>query len=98
LGKQLTKVLDALKQAGFSLDYDDSKISQLVDAQNELDDCCRDTSDLEKMVYDMNDLDIFTRKTAVNLAKTLRMSETEFDKEHEKRKKFRELLLSLTKK
>jgi DNA-binding transcriptional ArsR family regulator len=96
--EQLTKVLDALKQAGFSLDYDDSKISQLVDAQNELDDCCRDTSDLEKMVYDMNDLDIFTRKTAVNLAKTLRMSETEFDKEHEKRKKFRELLLSLTKK
>ena len=96
--EQLTKVLDALKQAGFSLDYDDNKISQLVDAQNELDDCCQDTSDLEKMIYDMNDLDIFTRKTAVNLAKTLKMSETEFDKEHEKRKKLRELLLSLTKK
>jgi DNA-binding transcriptional ArsR family regulator len=96
--EQLTKVLDALKQAGFNLDYDDDKISQLVDAQNELEDCCQDTSELEKMIYDMNDLDIFTRKTAVSLAKTLKMSEDEFSREDEKRKKFRELLISLTKK
>jgi DNA-binding transcriptional ArsR family regulator len=96
--EQLTKVLDALKQAGFNLDYDGDKISQLVDVQSELDDCCQDTSELEKMIYDMNDLDIFTRKTAVSLAKTLKMSEDEFRKEHEKRKKFRELLISLTKK
>jgi DNA-binding transcriptional ArsR family regulator len=96
--EQLTKVLDALKQAGFNLDYDNNKISQLVDAQSELEDCCQDTIRLEKMIYDMNDLDIFTRKTAVNLAKNLRMSEEEFNKEHEKRKKFRKLLISLAKK
>lgn len=96
--EQLTKVLDALKQAGFDLDYDDDKISQLVDVQKELEACCQDTSELEKRIYDMNDLDLFTRKTAVSLAKTLKMSKEEFNKEHEKRKKFRELLISLTKK
>lgn len=96
--EQLTKVLDALKQAGFDLDYDDDKISQLVDMQKELEACCQDTSELEKRIYDMNDLDLFTRKTAVSLAKTLKMSKEEFNKEHEKRKKFRELLISLTKK
>jgi DNA-binding transcriptional ArsR family regulator len=96
--EQLTKILDALKQAGFDLEYDSDKISQLVDAQSELEDCCQDTSKLEKMIYDMNDLDIFTRKNAVSLAKNLKMSEEEFQKEHEKRKKFRKLLISLAKK
>lgn len=96
--EQLTKILDALKQAGFDLEYDSDKISQLVDAQSELEDCCQDTSKLEKMIYDMNDLDIFTRKNAVSLAKSLKMSEEEFEKEHEKRKKLRKLLISLAKK
>ncbi len=96
--EQITTVLSALKKTGFKLKYDEGEISQLVDAQCELEECGKDTSKLENAIYEMNDLDLLTKKVAVNFAKNLSMSEEEFNKEHEKRKKFRELLISLKKK
>jgi len=95
--EQMTKTLNALKKAGFDLEYDENKIAQLVDAQIELEECGQDISKLEKTIYEMNDLDLLTKKTVVGVAKSLIMSKEEFDKEHEKRKRFRELLFSLTK-
>lgn len=95
LKEQMTTALKALKKAGFNLKYDTKKISQLVDAQSELEQGGKDMSKIESKIYEMNDLDLLTRKTVVSLAKNLMMSEEEFNKEHEKRKKFRELLISL---
>jgi DNA-binding transcriptional ArsR family regulator len=96
--EQITNVLDALKKAGFNLEYDKNRITELVDAQSELEECGKDTSKLEKLIYEMNGLDLLTKKTVVSFAKNLTMSKEELDKEHEKRKKFRELLISLVKK
>jgi len=95
--EQITKALQALKKVGFKIKYDKEKISQIVDAQNELEECCEDISKLEKSIYEINDLDIFTKKATRNLAKILAMSEEDLKKEHEKRKKYRELIISLTK-
>ena len=95
--EQITKALQALKKVGFKIKYDKEKISQIVDAQNELEECCEDISKLEKTIYEINDLDLFTKKATRNLAKILTMSEKDLKKEHEKRKKYRELIISLTK-
>lgn len=96
--EQITNVLNALKKAGFNLKYDEIKITELVNAQSELEECCKDTSKLEKLIYEMNGLDLLTKKTVVSFAKNLTMTKEEFDKEQEKRKKFRELLISLVQK
>jgi DNA-binding transcriptional ArsR family regulator len=96
--EQMTKILEALEKAGFALEYDEEKISQLVDVQSEQNDCCHDTSRLENIIYEMNDLDLLNKKTAVSLAKNLKMTDEEFQKEHEKRKKFRQALMTLLKK
>ena len=96
--EQMMTALNALTKLGFNLEYDDDKISQIVDAQIELEECCEDESKVENKIYEMNDLDLFTKKDVVGLAKTLMMSEEEFRKQHERRKKFRELLASLKKK
>lgn len=96
--EQMITALEALKKAGFDLKYDAKKISQLVDAQIKLEEGSKDMSKLESKIYEMNDLDLLTRKTVVSLAKNLTMSEEEFNKEHEKRKKLRELLISLAEK
>jgi len=98
LKEQMTTALNALKKTGFNLKYDAKKISRLVEAQSELEGGGKDMSKIESRIYEMNDLDLLTRKTVVGLAKNLMMSEEEFNKEHEKRKKFRELLISLAKK
>jgi len=94
---KITTVLKALKTLGFNLEYDKKKISQLVEIQSELDECCEDINKLETAIYEMNDLDLLTKENAKKFAKTLTMSEEEFNKEHEKRKKFRELLISFLK-
>jgi len=93
--EQMMIALEALKKVGFDLKYDAQKLSQLVDAQIELDEGSKDMSKLESKIYEMNDLDVLIRKAVVSLAKNLTMSEEEFSKEHEKRKKLRELLISL---
>ncbi len=96
--EQMTAALNALKKLGFNLEYDQNKISRLVDVQRELEDCCKDISKLESEIYEMNDLDLFTKKAVVDLASTLLMSEDEFNSQHENRRKFRDLLISLQKK
>jgi len=97
LKDQMTTALNALKKLGFNLQYDDDKISQLVDTESELEECCTDTSKLEKAIYEMEDLDLFAKKKVADLAKTISMSDRELNKQNENRKKFREILISLIK-
>lgn len=94
--EQITKALQALKKVGFKIKYDEKKIAQIVDAQNELEECCEDISNLEKTIYAINNLDLFTKKATRNLAKILTMSEKDLKEEDEKRKKYRKLIISLT--
>jgi DNA-binding transcriptional ArsR family regulator len=97
--EQITTALNTLKKLGFNLKYDENKISQLVDIQIKLEEeCCTDISKLQNEIYEMNDLDLLTKKTVESLARILLMSKEEFNQQHENRKKFRELLISLIKK
>jgi len=96
--EQMTTALDALKKLGFKIKYDDDKISQLLEAQRELEECCMDMSKIEQSIFEMNDLDFLTKKGVKELAGNLSMSEEEFNRQNETRKKFRDLLLSLLEK
>ncbi|UCE95841.1 MAG: helix-turn-helix domain-containing protein [Candidatus Bathyarchaeota archaeon] len=96
--EEITNVLKALKKVGFNLEYDEAQISQLVDARIKQEKCCKNVDELIESIYEMDDLDLFAKETAVSFAKNLAMSEKEFSNDHEKRKNFRKLLISLTKK
>ena len=95
--EQLMAALQALEQVGFKIKYDEKKMSQIIDAQNELDECCADIDKVENSIYEINDLDLFTKKDTIRLAKILMMSEEEYEKENKKREKFRKLITSLIK-
>ena len=96
--EQMTTALDVLKKLGFKIKYNDDKISQLLEAQRELEECCMDMSKIEQSIFEMNDLDFLTKKAVKELAGNLSMSEEEFNRQNETRKKFRDLLLSLLEK
>ncbi len=94
--ERTTAALQILEKMGFKIRLDEDKISQIVDAQNELEECCKEAGKLEDSIYGMNGIDLFTKKTAVSLAKILTISDEESKAEQEKRKKYRELITSLT--
>ncbi len=96
--ERMIATLNALKRLGFNIEYDDEKVSKLVEAQEELEECCEDIDKIEESIYEMNDLDLLTKKTLGSMASTLMMSDEEFNRQHERRKKFRQLLTSLMKK
>ena len=96
--EQITIALKALKKLGFNLEYDDKKISQLVDIQTQYEECCKDIDKIQNKIENMNELDIFTKKAVEELAEDLLMTEEEFNHQQETRRKFRKLLMSLVKK
>jgi hypothetical protein len=95
--EQVLTVLNALKRLGFNLEFDDNKISQLVDVQRELGECCS-SGKFENAIADLDDVDFLTKQTVQEYAETLSMSDKEFAEQHENKKKFRNLLISLVKK
>jgi len=99
--EQVTTVLKALKKLGLNLEFDENKISQLVDLRQDLEiGCCESPKklELEDEIWNLDNLDLFTKVIASDFAGTLLMSDDEFAKKQETRKKLRELLLSLAKK
>ena len=95
--EQVLTVLSALKRLGFNLEFDDKKIIQLVDVQRALDECCS-SGKFEDAISDLDDVDFLTKQTVQEYAETLSMSDKEFAEQHENKKKFRNLLISLVKK
>ena len=95
--EQLRAVLDALKRIGFNLEFEDNKISQLVDVQRELDECCG-CGKFEDAIAGLDDVDFLTKQVVQEYAEILSMSDEEIAKQQELRKKFRDLLISLLKK
>jgi len=93
--EQVTRVLHALKKLGFNLEFDQNKISQLADLRSGVDEPCTACEKYEDDIWNMEDLDIQMRMMAVEFAGTLLMSDKEFTRQQEIRKKLRDLLLSL---
>jgi len=93
--EQITKVLTGLNKLGLNLEFDENKISQLADLRAGVDDPCTACEKYEDDIWNMEDLDLQMRIMAAEFAGTILMSEKEFRKQQENRKKLRELLLSL---
>lgn len=98
---QVTSCLKALRKLGFDLEFDESKISQLVDLRAGLADCCRDDERYTRVIdgiWNMDNLDLLTQQIASDLAGKLLMSDKEFTNQQATAKKLRDLLLSFIKK
>jgi len=102
IGRELAKdqmriVLNALKRIGFNLEFNENQISQLIDVWSEIDKgCCSEK--FEDAISNLDNVDFLTKQTLHEYAETLSISDEEFVKQQELRKKFRDLLLSLVKK
>lgn len=98
--EQVTMVLNAMKTMGFNLEFDEETISQLVDLRVRLDECCaaKNYERFEDKIWNSDKLDLPMKMMAGEFAGTLFMSNEEFAKQQETRKKLRALLLSLASK
>lgn len=96
--EQVTTVLNALNGLGFNLEFDEKDISQLVDLRVAIDECCATNPKIEDEIWNNDNLDLPMKMMAAEFAKILLMSDSEFNKEHEGRKKFNDMLHSLVKK
>lgn len=95
---QVTRVLNGLNKLGFKLEFDEHKISQLADLKAGVEEPCTACEKYEEPIWNMEDLDIQMRMMAADFAGTLLMSDAEFKRQLDTRKKVRDLLLSLVKK
>jgi DNA-binding transcriptional ArsR family regulator len=95
--EQMTTALNALIKLGFKIEFDDKKISKLVELQAEIDECCNVEQFADK-VADFEDLDLFTKDKVMEYASILSASDEKFARQQEIEKKLRSLLKSLIKK
>ncbi len=93
--EQVTRVLNALNKLGLNLEFDEKKILQLADLRAGFDEPCSACEKFEDDIWNMEDLDLQMRMMAAEFAGTLLMSEKEFTRQQENRKKLRNLLISL---
>lgn len=98
--EQVTTVLNTLKKWGFDLEFDENKISKLVDLRVELAECgmALHGKEFEDKIWNTDDLDLPMKTMAGDFIKTLLLSDKEYAEMQEIKKKFRILLLSLVKK
>ena len=93
--QQTASVLKALNKIGFNLEFDENKISQLADLRVNVEEPCTACEKYEEDIWNMEDLDLQMRLMAADFAGTLTMSDQEFARQLETRKKLRSLLLSM---
>lgn len=93
--EQISSVLTALNKLGFNLEFDEDKISRLADLRAGVDEPCTACEKYEDNIWNMEELDLQMRMMAVEFAGTLLMSDKEFTKHLENRRRLRDLLLSL---
>jgi DNA-binding transcriptional ArsR family regulator len=94
---QITVVLKAFKKLGLNLEYDEDKISRLVDLWVGLQECCPGSKklELEDEIWNMDELSLLEKTMAGEIMSILFMSDDEFSKNEKNRKAFRAFLLSL---
>lgn len=94
--EQMTTALNALKKLGFKIEFDENKISQLVDIQAELDEG-KASEKFEDKISEMDEVDFLTKQTVQKFAETLSMSDEKFARQQQIDKKFKNFLNSLVK-
>jgi len=94
--EQMRTILRALKRLGFNLGFDEHSISDLLDVQRRLKECCG-FGKFEDAIADLEDVDFLSKQTVQEYAQILSMSDEEFTEQQKLKKKFRELLVSLLK-
>jgi DNA-binding transcriptional ArsR family regulator len=95
--EQLTTALNALKKLGFQIEFDEGKISQLVDVETQLEECYG-SGKFEDMISELDDVDFLTKQAVQKYAEILSMSDKDFAKHRELDQKFMNLLRSFIKK
>ncbi len=94
--EQEIAALNGLKKLGFDLEFDEKQVDQLINVGSQIEECCS-TPELEDKISNL-DIDFPTQLLVTEYAAILSMSETNFEKEQELRKKLRDALMSLLKK
>ena len=94
---QMKTVLNALQKIGFDLEFDESKVSELVEVQRSLKECC-ESDEFDDAIAELDDVDFAATQKVQEYAELLSMSEKEFVNRQEVKRKFRDLLVSLIKK
>jgi len=94
--EQTKTALNALKKLGFKPHYTEDQVSRLVDIQAKLEEECKCRKH-EDAISELEDLDFPTRLTVAEYAEILSMTDADFKKNIEAKKKLRELLLTLIK-
>jgi predicted transcriptional regulator len=87
-------ILNTLKKLGFEIEISEDKLTQLVDVQAELDNCCS-SGKFDDAVSQLEDIDFLTKPIIVEYAETLSMSDEEFTRQQDIRNKLRGFLQSL---
>ena len=95
--EQMKTILNALQRLGFDMEYDDGKISDLVEIQSNLHECCS-SDKFGEAISELDNVDFLTKQEVREYAEILSMSDEEYDEQNDLRKKFRDLLVSLIKK
>ena len=94
---QMKTVLNALQKIGFDLEFDESKVSELVEVQRSLKECC-ESDKFDDAIAELDDVDFAATQKVQECAELLSMSEKEFVNRQEVKREFRDLLVSLIKK
>ncbi|MDH5770920.1 MAG: winged helix-turn-helix domain-containing protein [Candidatus Bathyarchaeota archaeon] len=95
--EQVKTVLDALRRIGFDLEFDEKRVTELVELERSLDKCCG-SDKFEDAIAELDDIDFITKQTVEKYAERLSMSDEEFAEQQRLAKEFRDLLVSLIKK
>ena len=98
--EQMTAVFKAYKKLGLDVEYDDSKISRLVDLWAKLQEGCSGCMkpELEDEIWGMEELSVLEKTIAAEIMGSLLMSDEEFATSEKNRRALRAFLRSLLKK
>lgn len=98
--EQMTAVFKAYKKLGLDVEYDDSKISRLVDLWAKLQEGCSGCMkpELEDEIWGMEELSVLEKSIAAEIMGSLLMSDEEFATSEKNRRELRAFLRSLLKK
>jgi len=87
--------LTALAKLGFIQEFDEEKVKEILNIYGEMganEMCC--TPEMSEAISQMDDLDFFTKQTALELANTVAMGDKQFESLCAAKKKLRVLLRS----
>ncbi len=95
--KVVKTIVNTLDRLGFDLEYDDAKAQEIANAEKKLSRFW-DMGQLNEQVSKFDDVDFLAKQSVLETAKTLSLSEEEFNERLAIERKVRELYLSMTSK